>query len=182
MEMTLATIPFSIRIPNLNFQSINDGLWEEEEAIGCGHNVLYIYINVRTHTQGKSESAGLNFRTRSLTGHHHHQPHFPLLFNSSFLLEITHTHTQNVISWRTMLGWAGEKSQLCTEIIFFPSFSIQFFFFFTFFLNADQHYQKWPFHQTQYVVTIRPIQLAFFFSRQQGTKKKRRGNVRWKKE
>lgn len=141
MEMTLATIPFSIRIPNLNFQSINDGLWEEEEAIGCGHNVLYIYINVRTHTQGKSESAGLNFRTRSLTGHHHHQPHFPLLFNSSFLLEITHTHTQNVISWRTMLGWAGEKSQLCTEIIFFPSFSIQFFIF-DFFLKRRSALSK----------------------------------------
>jgi hypothetical protein len=80
------------------------------------------------------------------------------------------------------VGVGGRKvPTLHRNNFFFPPFQFNFFFV-TFFLNADQHYQKWPFHQTQYVVTIRPIQLEFFFSRQQGTKKKRRGNVRWKKE
>ena len=78
-----------------------------------------------------------------------------------------------------MLGVGGRKvpTPHRNKFFFFPPFQLNFFFF----LNADQHYQKWPFHQTHNTsLQFVPFKLHFF-SRQQGTKKGRRGNVRWKK-
>ena len=96
--------------PTFNFQSINDGLWEE--AIGCGHNVLYIYKCTHAHTHTHKEKVNLLDSTSgNVPSPATITTNFISLFYSTRLFcWKSHTHTQNVISWRTMLGWAGEKS------------------------------------------------------------------------